>query len=122
MLDKLALLAALLLLSDNAIRVVQAIRKHKKAPPAPPTTANLTRRSPVPFPPTSACSPERGEGNASYDDHVLFVTPIPYPSHEQIARRAYQLWELWGRCNGKEKLDWDEAKHELTSGIRLVKL
>lgn len=43
-------------------------------------------------------------------------------SHEEIARRAYELWESRGRPDGDGSQDWDAALAELTSrrngGIR----
>jgi hypothetical protein len=36
------------------------------------------------------------------------------PSHEQIARRAYERWEDAGRQPGMADLDWIRAEQELT--------
>ena len=40
-------------------------------------------------------------------------TDISGPSHEQIARRAYELWEERGRPHGSDEEDWHRAEHEL---------
>lgn len=35
------------------------------------------------------------------------------PPHEEIARRAYQLWEERGKLHGCHEEDWDRAESEL---------
>jgi hypothetical protein len=35
------------------------------------------------------------------------------PSHEEIARRAYQLWEERGGPHGSPEEDWHRAQREL---------
>ena len=40
-------------------------------------------------------------------------TDGPGPSHEEIARRAYQLWEERGNPAGSHEEDWYRAEHEL---------
>jgi hypothetical protein len=39
---------------------------------------------------------------------------ISQPSHEEIARRAYELWEQRGRPNGSREEDWFRAESELS--------
>jgi hypothetical protein len=41
------------------------------------------------------------------------ITDIPGHSHEEIARRAYQLWEERGKPHGSHEEDWYRAEHEL---------
>ena len=36
------------------------------------------------------------------------------PLHEEIARRAYELWEQRGRPNGSREEDWFRAESELS--------
>ena len=38
------------------------------------------------------------------------------PSHEEIARRAYQLWEERGWPHGSPEEDWHRAQTELRAG------
>ena len=38
---------------------------------------------------------------------------LPGPSHEDIARRAYQLWEERGKPHGSPEEDWHLAEHQL---------
>jgi monoterpene epsilon-lactone hydrolase len=40
-------------------------------------------------------------------------TDVRGPSHEEIARRAHQLWEERGRAHGSDEEDWHRAEHEL---------
>lgn len=46
----------------------------------------------------------------------------PAVSHEEISRRAYEIWESRGRPEGDGSQDWDAALAELTrrrsGGIR----
>jgi hypothetical protein len=39
---------------------------------------------------------------------------IPRPLHEEIAQRAYELWEQRGRPNGSREEDWFRAESELS--------
>lgn len=40
--------------------------------------------------------------------------PVPIrPTHEEIARRAHQLWVERGRTHGKHEEDWYRAEQEL---------
>jgi hypothetical protein len=39
---------------------------------------------------------------------------IPRPLHEEIAQRAYELWEQRGRPNGSREKDWFRAESELS--------
>jgi len=41
------------------------------------------------------------------------------PTHEEIARRAYRLWERRGRVDGHDHDDWVIAENELTIGLVL---
>lgn len=36
------------------------------------------------------------------------------PTHEQIARRAYEIWQAKGRPSGQDVQNWNEALQELT--------
>jgi hypothetical protein len=41
------------------------------------------------------------------------VTPVPSPSHDEIALRAYELWEERGRGHGSDQDDWYLAEQLL---------
>jgi hypothetical protein len=38
---------------------------------------------------------------------------MDYPGHEQIALRAYEIWEQRGWAHGGHETDWYQAEHEL---------
>ena len=40
-------------------------------------------------------------------------TAVPEPSHEEIALRAYQLWEERGKPHGSDEEDWYLAEQQL---------
>lgn len=40
----------------------------------------------------------------------------PKPTHEQISRRAQQLWENGGRPSGRDEEIWLEAERQLATG------
>jgi hypothetical protein len=46
---------------------------------------------------------------------VKEYTDVPGPSHEEIALRAYQLWEERGKPHGSHEEDWHLAEHQVTS-------
>ena len=41
------------------------------------------------------------------------VTAVPSPSHEEIALRAYELWEERGGVHGSDEEDWHLAERQL---------
>ena len=45
--------------------------------------------------------------------NVNEVKPVPSPSHDEIALRAYELWEERGRAHGSDQDDWYLAEQEL---------
>jgi hypothetical protein len=52
---------------------------------------------------------------------VKDYTDIPRPSHEEIALRAYQLWEERGKPHGSHEEDWHLAEHQLQAGRPFLK-
>jgi len=42
-------------------------------------------------------------------------TPTAKPSREDIARRAYEIYEARGRTGGEEMDDWIQAERELSA-------
>jgi hypothetical protein len=38
------------------------------------------------------------------------------PTNDEIARRAYELFEQRGRVDGHDREDWFQAERELTAG------
>ncbi len=48
-------------------------------------------------------------------------TDLPGRSHEEIALRAYQLWEERGKPHGSSEEDWHLAEHQLQAGRPFLK-
>jgi hypothetical protein len=50
------------------------------------------------------------------------VTPStrPPPSHDQIARRAYEIWVQSGYPTGRDTENWAQAELELSTGCGAV--
>lgn len=48
--------------------------------------------------------------------HRVMVAPRPFPTHEQIARRAYEIWVQSGYVNGRDAENWAQAERELSAG------
>lgn len=44
------------------------------------------------------------------------VTAVPEPSYDEIAVRAYELWEERGRAHGSDQEDWYLAEQQLQTG------
>ncbi|MBI3181571.1 MAG: DUF2934 domain-containing protein [Myxococcales bacterium] len=42
-----------------------------------------------------------------------YARPEEGPTHEEIARRAYELWQARGRTHGRQEEDWLQAEREL---------
>jgi len=42
--------------------------------------------------------------------------PRPLPTHEQIARRAYEIWVQSGYLDGRDAENWAQAERELCTG------
>jgi Protein of unknown function (DUF2934) len=61
---------------------------------------------PRPLPPTLSSKRIRGI------DSFLVASTVHMPSHEDIERRAFELWEQRGRPSGTPEIDWFEAEHE----------
>lgn len=84
-------------------------RSHKAQPPRP-AAATPTASATIAAHPVRENSAPKGE------------TPIPPrndgPAHEQIAVRAYHLWEVQGRPDGCDKEHWLEAERQLQTESR----
>lgn len=48
--------------------------------------------------------------------HRVAPSPRPLPTHEQIARRAYDLWVQSGYLTGRDTDNWAQAERELSAG------
>ena len=53
--------------------------------------------------------------------HVPFAAPIEIPTREEIAQRAFDIYQQRGAANGWDLDDWLEAERQLlTERIRTV--
>lgn len=60
-------------------------------------------------------SPSRSSRSSS-EPIPLKAVPALVPSHEEIAKRAFEIWCGKGRPQGTAEQDWVEAERSLSSG------
>ncbi|HZX43536.1 MAG TPA: DUF2934 domain-containing protein [Myxococcaceae bacterium] len=48
--------------------------------------------------------------------HRVSMPPRPLPTQEQIARRAYEIWQQSGCPQGRDTENWAQAERELSAG------
>lgn len=48
--------------------------------------------------------------------HRVNPSTRPLPSHDQIARRAYEIWIQSGYVTGRDRENWAQAERELSTG------
>ena len=48
--------------------------------------------------------------------HRVMLPARPFPTHEQIARRAYEIWVQGGCVTGRDTDNWAQAERELSAG------
>lgn len=68
--------------------------------------------------PTSARGgqPAEARPSAPQVSRARVIEPAGAPSHEQIARRAYEIWMGRGMPDGTDHENWLEAEKQLRSG------
>jgi hypothetical protein len=76
------------------------------------TEAPLPRIEATDAPAAMARSGEAGMASAATRPPIV-VEPVPEPSNEEIAARAYDLWQAQGRPTGRERENWSEAERQL---------
>jgi hypothetical protein len=59
---------------------------------------------------------ETGQSDQVHKGDVDIVRPL----HEEIARRAYELWEQRGRSHGSREEDWFRAEGELNHPSEVI--
>jgi hypothetical protein len=82
------------------------------------------RTSPTPTTETreraAATRPSRGASAIpaprKADLHRVTPSTRPLPSHDQIARRAYEIWIQSGYVIGRDAENWAQAERELSTG------
>jgi hypothetical protein len=100
------------------------MKPESKAKGNPMSTLRITKRrerqaapedqrmEPVSGRPSSG-SPPRAAIFGDIPVSLSTVAEAPGPAHEQIAERAYQLWEVNGRMMGNDCADWFQAERLL---------
>ena len=81
--------------------------------PAEATRRPTARPTPAPRPPRGASAipaPRKAEL------HRVSLSSRPLPTHEQIARRAYEIWVQSGYVTGRDAENWAQAERELSTG------
>jgi len=82
-------------------------------PVAPTRTRGAARPGPAPRPSRGAAAipaPRKAEL------HRVPMPARPLPTREEIARRAYDLWEQSGCVCGRDAENWAQAERELSAG------
>jgi len=77
---------------------------------------------PQPARPAPAPRPSRGASvipaprKAELGLHRVAFTPRPPPTREQVAARAYEIWQQSGCLPGRDAENWAQAERELAAG------
>jgi hypothetical protein len=81
--------------------------------------ASAGRPRPAPRPPRGAAAipPPR-----KTELHRVAAPSRPLPTHEQIARRAYEIWIQSGCEAGRDSENWAQAERELIAGRGLSEI
>jgi hypothetical protein len=79
----------------------------KKAAPKPTTTATAEKTVKAAAPKKPAATKKAAPASK------IALVPKPEPTHEQISRRAYEIWAGRGYSHGNPHHDWWLAEQEL---------
>ena len=86
-------------------------------PPPKKTTTSKAAPVPVPVTPSVAAVIERSEIKGSGKPAVVPVPPIRSITHDQIAKRAFEIYANRGYAPGDQNADWLEAERQLKAGL-----
>jgi hypothetical protein len=98
-----------------------------KPPPMPPKTnstapdsreaAGSRRSNPAPAPrPSRGAAVIPAPRKAELGLHRVAYAARPLPTQEQIAARAYEIWQQSGCVPGRDVENWAQAERELCAG------
>jgi hypothetical protein len=76
--------------------------------PTPKVTTTATTEKTV-----KAAAPKKPEAKKTAPASKIALVPKPEPTHEQISRRAYEIWAGRGYTHGNPHHDWWVAEQEL---------
>lgn len=92
--------------TQPAAKAKPAARKATKSPAA---AVEVPAAAPAVVAPVQAKTVSELRAHLAQDAKQLMG-----PTHEQIARRAYEIWQAKGRPSGQDVQNWNEALQELT--------
>jgi len=64
-------------------------------------------------------NPTRHWTKNGYDEKEHMETTVQQPTHDEIAARAYELWEQRCRPEGCDLVIWLEAERQVRAGVKL---
>ena len=83
----------------------------------------MARKTPFTSAPSRAPAPAKTTGVAAAPSPTLTAAPAGNPritvtlTHDQIAKRAYEIWVAKGRPQGKDLENWQQAERELRGAL-----
>jgi len=82
-----------------------------------PAAEPRARVRPAPAPrPSRGASVIPAPRKAELGLHRVAYSARPMPTHDQIARRAYEIWLQSGCASGHDTENWAQAERELSTG------
>ena len=93
----------------------QAASTRRPGESAPESRPQPARPAPAPRPPRGA-SAIPAPRKAELGLHRVALTTRPLPTQEQIAARAYEIWQQSGCVPGRDAENWAQAERELSAG------
>jgi Protein of unknown function (DUF2934) len=94
-----------------AVREPTEARSSTESVTEPRRPAVRVAAAPRPLRGASAIPPPR-----KAELHRVAPSSRPLPTHEQIARRAYEIWVQSGHLTGRDTENWAQAERELSAG------
>jgi hypothetical protein len=88
---------------------------HRTTEPAKQAGSTATRPSPTPRTSRGAAT-VHAPRKAELGQHRVPEPSRPLPTHDQIACRAYEIWQLTGCTTGRDSDNWLQAERELSAG------
>src|SRR5687768_2937738 len=83
-------------------------RATPSAPAASASGGSPVASAPTPAAATAGAQPTRASGAGAPGQ-------TRRPSHDEISRRAFEIWVAKGRPAGTDEANWDQAERELTA-------
>ena len=87
----------------------------KKAPAKKTTTKPSTKATQARS--STKKAPPRQPRRSSTTSAPLRIKAVRQPTHDEIAERAYLLWERSGHQHGRDTEFWSQAENQLINGL-----